>query len=161
MKAPNFLLMRRIVLAALVIPVIAFIASCSSNTGSQPSKTDLLTGVTWRLDAASVSAYVVILQQVANLPGLDYTAVANSVRYKYTPDGKFTLTTSLGNYTGTWKFMNNETQIQETYSAPLDAFLNGTHDVTTLTATQYAISFTLASGGTTGVKYNVNFVPAN
>jgi hypothetical protein len=57
--------------------------------------------------------------------------------------------------------MNNETQIQETYSAPLDAFLNGTHDVTTLTATQYAISFTLASGGTTGVKYNVNFVPAN
>lgn len=156
---------RRAALLALIVPVVAFIASCSSNsTGSQPSKTDLLTGTTWKLDAASVTAYVGIFQQIVSIPGvsLDYTAVANSVRYKYTADGKFTLTTSLGSYNGTWKFVNNETQIQETYPSPLDVYLNGTHDIVTLTSTQYNISFTLTppTGGA-AVKYNVNFVPAN
>ncbi|MBO2010805.1 lipocalin family protein [Hymenobacter negativus] len=98
MKAIPFLLLSGLLFTA---------AGCKKDKENAPSKTAMLSGVTWK-----ESSQTMTLNGVAG----NYTpSAANTTTYQFAANGTLTVTDGTSApETGTWAFANNETQIKTT-----------------------------------------------
>jgi hypothetical protein len=89
---------RRLLLAMLFI-VAGIASSCTSNTSSTESRTDLLVKRTWKFDSVSPDP-------------TGFGQLFRGLTLQYNRNGQVTITfASLGSATGTWRLQNNDTQI--------------------------------------------------
>jgi hypothetical protein len=91
----------------LVCSLLFASAGCKKDKDNAPSKTAMLTGVTWK-----ESSQTMTINGVAGT----YTPPASDITtYQFGSDGKFTITDgTAAPQSGTWAFANNETQIKTT-----------------------------------------------
>ena len=122
----------------LLLPLLLLVAlACSKNKDKDdpaPSKTALLTGVTWRENGSSLA--------INGVEGTQTVSAADADSYKFSSDGKLVVTPPSGPATnGTWALSSDESQLTLTLDGQMI-----TQQIFTLNATSLStgVSFTQA-----------------
>ncbi len=98
-----------------LLSICMFLAGCGSDSSPSPtsSKADLLFK-TWIVDEVSVTGGVIYYKRGASNNQLDYSKAVRT----FTRPNLHTITAANGiTGAGTWKFLNNETVIETTFSS--------------------------------------------
>ncbi|UOQ54849.1 hypothetical protein [Hymenobacter cellulosivorans] len=103
--------LRHILLLSLLLTAFA----CKKDKEAEPSKTDLLTAKTWQDQTQSL--------RLNTSEGTRSTPAADMNTYQFTRDGKVTITAADKTSTsGTWAFVNNESQLAITSGGTTNTF---------------------------------------
>lgn len=121
------------ILPFLLLPgLLLTVVSCKKDKENEPSKTAMLTAVTWRDNSTSLV--------LNGTEGTQTTPTATAGSYKFTTDGKVTYTTAGGAATnGTWALQNNDSQIVLTGLS--NGSTSSTYQVFTLAANSLSIGY--------------------
>ncbi|PJJ58680.1 hypothetical protein [Hymenobacter chitinivorans] len=103
--------LRHILLLSLLLTAFA----CKKDKEAEPTKTDLLTAKTWKDQSQTL--------RLNTSEGTRPTAAADVNTYQFTRDGKVTITAANNtSTTGTWAFVNNESQLALTSAGTTNTF---------------------------------------
>jgi hypothetical protein len=104
--------MKAITIYSLLLVVFFSVSSCKKENLTK-SKTDLLTSKTWIYDEYLINYNQANTILAYKLGKPNYTMNLSLNKVKYNADGTYQETTENGTIlTGTWKFINNETQTE-------------------------------------------------
>lgn len=93
--------------ALLPLALVLTLAACKKDKDKEPSKTDVLTTTTWKDSQETL--------QLNGTTGTRTTAAGSANTYQFGRYGKVTVTPPSGTASsGTWAFVNNETQLSIT-----------------------------------------------
>ncbi len=103
--------MRYITLVALFAMTLFIGSSCKTSDTNPKSKTEYLTGTEWYIQSATTAGGLLIVYDRSSSAN---TLDLSKVRLQFQADGKVKGIDNNGNSSnsGTWKFLNNETQIE-------------------------------------------------
>ncbi|GAB3587557.1 lipocalin family protein [Hymenobacter daeguensis] len=114
----------------LLLPALLSVAASCKKDNESPSKTAMLTGVTWKETSQTMT--------INGVAGNYTPAAADVSTYQFGSDGKLTITEgTAAPQTGTWAFTNNESQLTLTGAG------NPTQTFTVFTLTSGSLSFGL------------------
>jgi hypothetical protein len=116
-------------LTLLPLAALLVFSACKKDKDKEPSKTDLLTGSTWKDSSEFL--------QLNSSTGTRTPAASDINTYQFSRDGKVTVTPASGRpETGTWSFANNETQLTITNGTD-----TGTYDLIELSKDKFSYGF--------------------
>lgn len=122
--------------------VFALLTACKKDTA--PTKTDLLSR-TWQADEATIQQGAITLTAYKK-GGSNNLADFSKFRLTFKKDGTFNITDANGTTAqGTWKFVNNETQLEVREGSDPIQLIN----ILKLTSTNFDLSFSETEQGVT------------